>query len=136
MKKSNTTIIMTIEYPNQQILIHFQAIYYPPRPHQEKPGVCPASFGQNNGQFCNNDYDCPSKLKCCFLGFVGVPTCTYPDGIVYPEPEPVIKPGRCPPQNFGSCVQGCRNDGDCFGNQKCCFNGCGYTCRRPFSRRY
>ncbi|KAL3875221.1 hypothetical protein ACJMK2_038145 [Sinanodonta woodiana] len=48
------------------------------------------------------------------------------------RPRPAItKAGYCPslPDNVsGICVDACRNDGDCPGDQKCCSNGCGHTC--------
>ncbi|CAC5396232.1 unnamed protein product [Mytilus coruscus] len=49
-------------------------------------------------------------------------------------PLPTTKPGKCPKlsiSNIGSCVQACRRDVDCDGNQKCCSNGCGTTCQDP-----
>ncbi|XP_052057673.1 papilin-like isoform X2 [Mytilus californianus] len=49
-------------------------------------------------------------------------------------PLPTTKPGQCPKlsiSNIGSCVQACRRDVDCDGNQKCCSNGCGTTCQDP-----
>ncbi|XP_038073085.1 uncharacterized protein LOC119741414 [Patiria miniata] len=44
------------------------------------------------------------------------------------------KPGQCPISDggqLGICVQECAVDFDCYGNQKCCKNGCGMTCRYP-----
>ena len=47
---------------------------------------------------------------------------------------PTTKPGECPRlsiENIGSCVEACQKDTDCYGNQKCCSNGCGKTCQDP-----
>ncbi|XP_033733290.1 WAP four-disulfide core domain protein 2-like [Pecten maximus] len=42
------------------------------------------------------------------------------------------RPGHCPmPMAAAPCVTQCRRDGDCRGEEKCCFNGCGRTCRGP-----
>ncbi|XP_078344304.1 waprin-Phi2-like [Oculina patagonica] len=41
------------------------------------------------------------------------------------------KPGQCPKPGIGTCVEGCSGDGDCNGEDKCCFNGCGHTCMKP-----
>jgi hypothetical protein len=43
----------------------------------------------------------------------------------------VKKPGNCPDPGFGLCVITCQGDDSCPGNNKCCFNGCGYTCSSP-----
>merc|ERR1711860_319006 len=41
---------------------------------------------------------------------------------------------RCPkPTGMGICVEKCRSDKDCQGEQLCCSNGCGNTCMSPFS---
>ena len=39
-------------------------------------------------------------------------------------------PGTCPEIiTPGPCMELCQGDGDCRGGEKCCFNGCGNTCR-------
>ncbi|KAL3869869.1 hypothetical protein ACJMK2_042496 [Sinanodonta woodiana] len=44
----------------------------------------------------------------------------------------VKKPGTCPkPPLRGVCVDLCSSDEGCPGSQKCCSNGCGYTCQTP-----
>jgi len=45
--------------------------------------------------------------------------------------EDVVRPGVCPapPSTPGPCMTQCRQDGDCPVTEKCCFNGCGRTCR-------
>jgi len=39
--------------------------------------------------------------------------------------------GGCPKATIGLCVEACSGDGDCSGDQICCFNGCGHTCTSP-----
>uniref|UniRef100_A0A8C3IV45 Uncharacterized protein n=1 Tax=Chrysemys picta bellii TaxID=8478 RepID=A0A8C3IV45_CHRPI len=42
---------------------------------------------------------------------------------------PPERPGVCPKiTGPGICLHGCNSDSDCKEGQKCCFNGCGYTC--------
>uniref|UniRef100_S4RCB1 WAP domain-containing protein n=1 Tax=Petromyzon marinus TaxID=7757 RepID=S4RCB1_PETMA len=44
------------------------------------------------------------------------------------------KPGSCPkqrPGTIGICVNLCKDDDSCTGEQKCCSNGCGRTCMEP-----
>ena len=44
------------------------------------------------------------------------------------------KPGTCPnvPEGVaGGCVEECSSDDSCPGEEKCCSNGCGHTCRIP-----
>lgn len=41
------------------------------------------------------------------------------------------KPGICPKlsrNDDANCEEECRTDGDCSGDQKCCYNGCGKSC--------
>ncbi|XP_072039204.1 uncharacterized protein [Amphiura filiformis] len=41
------------------------------------------------------------------------------------------KSGYCPivsAGTVGTCEMGCQDDDQCQGDQKCCFNGCGYSC--------
>ncbi len=41
--------------------------------------------------------------------------------------------GLCPPvgSTVGRCINFCRQDVQCQGNHKCCYNGCGYECKQP-----
>ncbi|XP_059480274.1 papilin isoform X2 [Neocloeon triangulifer] len=44
----------------------------------------------------------------------------------------INKPGECPTVEEGAaCNHTCREDPDCPGEEKCCFNGCAYQCRNP-----
>nr|XP_045610870.1 papilin-like [Procambarus clarkii] len=45
----------------------------------------------------------------------------------------VNKPGECPKTSGRTyqCENGCENDASCYGDQKCCYTGCGYTCVAP-----
>ncbi|XP_067660352.1 perlwapin-like [Haliotis asinina] len=46
--------------------------------------------------------------------------------------------GTCPtvlPGRSGPCVEQCRRDEDCTRGRKCCYNGCGHTCRGVHRRR-
>ena len=44
--------------------------------------------------------------------------------------EEVEHPGQCPIITAaGPCLHTCRSDGDCPSDRKCCYNGCGNTCR-------
>ncbi|XP_056280029.1 WAP four-disulfide core domain protein 18-like [Pseudoliparis swirei] len=46
------------------------------------------------------------------------------------------KPGVCPIWNgFGMCHQFCRFDTQCPNVQKCCSNGCGMQCMRPYEEK-
>ncbi|XP_060133487.1 perlwapin-like [Zootoca vivipara] len=46
------------------------------------------------------------------------------------------KPGYCPPpKDSGLCVEKCRGDDSCLGDEKCCSNGCGHTCQSPLKER-
>ena len=41
------------------------------------------------------------------------------------------KPGICPKLSRDGdpdCTEECQTDGDCSGEQKCCYNGCGKSC--------
>ncbi|XP_024078433.1 chelonianin, partial [Terrapene carolina triunguis] len=45
--------------------------------------------------------------------------------------RPPERPGVCPKTTGPDiCLHGCDSDSDCKEGQKCCFNGCGYTCVR------
>ena len=44
---------------------------------------------------------------------------------------PESKSGFCPvvtAGTIGTCGMSCQDDGQCQGDQKCCYNGCGYSC--------
>ncbi|XP_028266464.1 WAP four-disulfide core domain protein 3 isoform X2 [Parambassis ranga] len=45
------------------------------------------------------------------------------------------KPGVCPrrTRGFGVCAEYCSNDSDCPSDEKCCSNGCGHQCTKPFT---
>lgn len=49
--------------------------------------------------------------------------------------SPLAKPGVCPrrTRGFGVCAEYCSNDSDCPSDEKCCFNGCGHQCTKPFT---
>lgn len=42
----------------------------------------------------------------------------------------VIKEGECLMKFYGVCYEVCNMDMDCFGVNKCCYNGCGYECMK------
>ncbi|XP_062622150.1 uncharacterized protein LOC134283669 [Saccostrea cucullata] len=45
-----------------------------------------------------------------------------------------LKDGECPTlQSKGDCLEECQMDSNCTGSEKCCYNGCGYTCQKPVS---
>ncbi|XP_065345733.1 papilin-like [Cloeon dipterum] len=50
--------------------------------------------------------------------------------MVHPITTPVEKPGVCPTveEEAGNCTHTCREDADCGGKDKCCYNGCAYQC--------
>lgn len=57
------------------------------------------------------------------------PTCV-PDSSEHVSAEDVIHPGQCPEVTVtGPCLETCRSDRDCPSDRKCCYNGCGHTCR-------
>ncbi|KAK8752574.1 hypothetical protein OTU49_006287 [Cherax quadricarinatus] len=45
----------------------------------------------------------------------------------------VNKAGECPKTSGRTyqCETDCENDAGCYGDHKCCYNGCGYTCVAP-----
>lgn len=63
-------------------------------------------------------------------------TCTL-DGVECPPCEEPIEEQlfySCPALRAdvaGVCVKTCDSDTDCTGFNKCCYNGCGHTCRQP-----
>ncbi|XP_076090027.1 uncharacterized protein LOC143062071 [Mytilus galloprovincialis] len=83
---------------------------------------------------CN--LDCEEGEKCVLKRS----TCSYPPCSKYPicvaidnnSTEEIIRTrtGTCPEiVTPGPCMEQCQNDGDCRHSEKCCFNGCGNTCR-------
>ena len=49
------------------------------------------------------------------------------------------KPGICPKVNrneYANCEEECTTDGDCSGQQKCCYNGCGKSCMQAAEDPY
>ena len=77
---------------------------------------------------CNTDIDCPGTRKCCFNG------CQRDCSV--PEAMQRKKPGVCPgmnainPQLCKITKNECKEDADCFGHLKCCFNGCYNECQK------
>ena len=104
-----------------------------------KPGKCPkvpqgSKVCDKKGDMCDRDTDCPGTRKCCYNGCQR--NCSVP------ESPQRIKPGVCPglnainPNLCKSTKNECKRDGDCFGQLKCCFNGCYNEClKRPRPRR-
>ncbi|XP_078000283.1 uncharacterized protein LOC144452853 isoform X2 [Glandiceps talaboti] len=98
----------------------------------EKPGECPAVEDGGFGiclELCSNDGDCDGDEKCCSNGCGHA--CSKPQEIV----GVIEKIGECPAvedDGFGICLELCSNDGDCDGEEKCCSNGCGHICSKPF----
>ncbi|KAK4313128.1 hypothetical protein Pmani_015500 [Petrolisthes manimaculis] len=45
----------------------------------------------------------------------------------------INKPGRCPKTSGQTydCEDECSNDAECYDNNKCCYDGCGYSCLAP-----
>eukprot|EP00116_Pleurobrachia_bachei_P000598 sb/3460860/ len=99
-------------------------------------GVCPKFVRSFNTPFrcsnkCNSDSMCYGSSKCC----------DTPCGrdCVLPQLPATTKEGLCPAltstnylfQEEDQCQLKCVNDGACSGQEKCCFNGCGYECKQP-----
>ncbi|XP_041464168.1 uncharacterized protein LOC446192 isoform X6 [Lytechinus variegatus] len=109
-----------------------------------KPGTCPVNeeeFGICGGSPCRGDEDCEGPKKCCQKS-CGKQCVLVP--IDFKEPvDPVSRgdaiehPGICPMVFEGSSLCNgatCLNDGDCRGDQKCCFDMmCGGTESRCMS---
>lgn len=92
-----------------------------------KPGVCPATVTTTSAT-CVADSQCPHLQKCCFSGASSF--CTNPGGS---GSTATTKAGFCgrfgAGQVVGTCAVECASDFSCFGTDKCCFNGCGRSCR-------
>ncbi|XP_033735426.1 papilin-like isoform X3 [Pecten maximus] len=107
-------------------------------PHGEteefKPGSCPIVPLGRMGvcvEQCRSDYECLSDQKCCSNGCGH--TC---QDIQHERPE--YKEGQCPALRageVGTCENECQTDYQCTGSQKCCYNGCGYSCSQVGDRR-
>ncbi|VDI83325.1 Hypothetical predicted protein [Mytilus galloprovincialis] len=91
--------------------------------------------GENSNPTTQN-LDCEEGEKCVLKRS----TCSYPPCSKYPvcvaidnnSTEEIIRTrtGTCPEiVTPGPCMEQCQNDGDCRHSEKCCFNGCGNTCR-------
>ncbi|XP_076444542.1 papilin-like isoform X1 [Babylonia areolata] len=112
------------------------------------PPPLPLAPGQKCGPPCTDDSECDKGEKCCETGCghkacsetVIPPTCASTlcirgsickNTITGSRCVPV-NPGWCPvPKGLGLCVLQCRDDEDCPKTQKCCYNGCGFTCTEP-----
>ncbi|XP_060068958.1 papilin-like isoform X3 [Ylistrum balloti] len=100
-------------------------------PHGEreefKPGSCKVvPLGRMGAcvEECRSDYECHADQKCCSNGCGH--TC---QDIQYDPPE--FKEGECPILRLGevgTCGYECQTDYQCASTQKCCYNGCGYSC--------
>ncbi|XP_038073673.1 uncharacterized protein LOC119741835 [Patiria miniata] len=116
-----------------------------------KEGLCPEVVLNTTHNF-NVSFDCLSDSECSY----DHKCCQRPDG-AYRCTEPLpnvtstmrtttankfVKPGHCPGPRFTfgrRCPGGqtCSNDGDCYGNMKCCsrfsYDECPSVCRYPDS---
>uniref|UniRef100_A0A3B4A425 WAP domain-containing protein n=1 Tax=Periophthalmus magnuspinnatus TaxID=409849 RepID=A0A3B4A425_9GOBI len=45
-----------------------------------------------------------------------------------------VKAGMCPRRTWGMgvCAEYCTSDSECEGDMKCCSNGCGHECMKPY----
>lgn len=105
---------------------------------ENKPGKCPRVSQDNQvcnkkGDVCSKDLDCPGTRKCCFNGCQK--DCSVPEALER------VKPGVCPEMNpinpllCKNTKNECKQDEDCFGHLKCCFNGCYNECvKRPMPK--
>ncbi|PAV64551.1 hypothetical protein WR25_01649 isoform B [Diploscapter pachys] len=77
---------------------------------------------------CADNSECPKEHFCHKVGIAS-------GGICCIAPLPTINSGVCPimtPQlDRPFCRLECKSDGDCTGNRKCCYDGCGTICRIP-----
>jgi len=100
-----------------------------------KPGKCPIveenrKLCSKKGDMCNKDNDCPGLRKCCFNG------CQKDCSVSVASK--LVKPGVClglnaiNPELCKNTINECKQDADCYGHLKCCFNGCFNECtKRP-----
>ena len=100
-----------------------------------KPGKCPIveenrKLCSKKGDMCNKDNDCPGLRKCCFNG------CQKDCSVSVASK--LVKPGVClglnaiNPKLCKNTINECKQDADCYGHLKCCFNGCFNECtKRP-----
>ena len=100
-----------------------------------KPGKCPIveenrKLCSKKGDMCNKDDDCPGLRKCCFNG------CQKDCSVSVASK--LVKPGVClglnaiNPELCKNTINECKQDADCYGHLKCCFNGCFNECtKRP-----
>ncbi|XP_021340999.1 papilin-like isoform X4 [Mizuhopecten yessoensis] len=99
-----------------------------------KPGSCPViPLGRMGAcvEECRSDYECLADQKCCSNGCGH--TCRDTQ---YERPE--YKEGQCPvlrQGEVGTCANECQTDYQCSGTQKCCYNGCGYSCFQSGDQR-
>ncbi|CAB3405792.1 unnamed protein product [Caenorhabditis bovis] len=80
-----------------------------------------------NIESCSKDEECPSSTHWCHS--IGLSS----GGICCPSPVRARHVGSCPvvPISLDAkmCRVSCRVDDDCRMHQKCCFDGCGSSCR-------
>ncbi|XP_065346568.1 papilin-like [Cloeon dipterum] len=69
---------------------------------------------------------CPEKTKCVVETIVADDQSRH----FRPVCRQLEKPGVCPTveEEAGNCTHTCREDADCGGKDKCCYNGCAYQC--------
>ncbi|XP_065332270.1 papilin isoform X3 [Cloeon dipterum] len=71
---------------------------------------------------------CPEKTKCVVETIVAHDQSRH----FRPVCRQLEKPGVCPPvEEADNCTHTCREDADCGGGDKCCYNGCAYQCLNP-----
>ncbi|KAJ0036906.1 hypothetical protein NQD34_005583, partial [Periophthalmus magnuspinnatus] len=51
-----------------------------------------------------------------------------------PKDKLIVKAGMCPRRTWGMgvCAEYCTSDSECEGDMKCCSNGCGHECMKPY----
>lgn len=106
----------------------------------KRPGFCPSPWKGFNGicdrrgSSCSIDSDCSVQTqKCCFNGCQM--DCIDPDKPKPPRPKPGPV-GECPKpwkdKKFCDMMgDRCRDESECYGNHRCCFNGCEKDCIKP-----
>lgn len=102
-------------------------------------GKCPIVISSGTchvglAHICNNDVECPNGSYCCFDGCRR--KCIDPNDDSAAT-KGALKNGTCPtlppPELCVSDVDECFLDWDCFGNRKCCSNGCYTVCAVPLA---
>ncbi|XP_046550111.1 anosmin-1-like isoform X1 [Haliotis rubra] len=95
--------------------------------------VCDRSPGKNYTSLDNCKYDCDVSIGVKYPNYA---SCRRSCSFLAKAAE--SKVGSCPSKKTMSgfkaaCVPECNHDGDCAGSNKCCGNGCGFTCQEPTS---